>query len=224
MKIYSLIIAVILAMSFLNISFAKRYDLNLGLDLKLPSQKVLEAITISAPAAASTSYVITGTDGDSTGVATAITSGLTSPDVPRVLVVDCESNCGDVAAGNVIIVGTNIYNEAITDTLAFTENQDTPTTGVKAFKTVTSVTFPAEDSAYGATWGIGINDKLGIDKCIDYAGDVAWAHFGGAFETTHPTCVADADEVEKNVCDPNSAADGSSDVVFYFVQNFRCAP
>ena len=44
----------------------------------------------------------------------------------------------------------------------------------------------------------------------------------GVYEGTRPTCVADADEVEKNVCDPNTAANGSVDFTFYFIQNFRC--
>ena len=221
MKILVLIVSLLLAC---NLSFAARYDLNLGLNMKLPSQNLLEKITISSPAAASLSYVITSTEGDSTGVATAVTTGITNPDVPRLITVQCKASCGDVKAGNVIIVGTNIYNAAITDTLTFTANLASAVTSVKAFKTITSVTFPAEDANYTAQWSVGVSDAVGLDKCINFAGDIPWASFNGAFETTHPTCVADADEVEKNVCDPNSALDGSGNLEIYFIQNFRCAP
>ncbi len=208
---------------FSNVYAAKVYDRNFGRDLKLPTQKLLEKITISAPDVASTSYVIIATNGRVSATAVTLTTGFTQPDVPRALIITPAGTTADVKAGNVTITGTDIYGTSISENFAFLENATAATTGTKSFKTITSIAFPAEDSPYGAQWTIGITDKLGLDKCIDVAGDVAWASFGGAFETTHPTCVADVDEVEKNVCDLNSASNASSDAIIYFIQNFRCA-
>jgi len=221
MKIIHIILAFVAFAFVSNYSIAKVYDRNMGRDLKLPAQKMLEYQRVSAPAAASTAYILTANDGDDSGAAATVSTFTAQPDVPRVLVVTPGGTTADVAAGNVVITGTNIHGEAITDTLAFLANASTATTGTKAFKTVSSIVFPAEDSPYGATWTVGITDKLGLKHCLAQAGDVIQTVFNGTREATQATCNADVDEVEKNYCDPNSAADGSN-VDFYFVQNYRC--
>ena len=68
-----------------------------------------------------------------------ITTGLNAPAVPRGLSI--VSNKGN-GAGNVVIEGTNINNDVITETLAL--NGTTTRDGDKAFKTVTKVTLPAQ--------------------------------------------------------------------------------
>lgn len=88
------------------------------------------------PAAASGDAIKTITLG---AAAQTITTGITNPDYPRALAVD-----GNVAgiAGNVVIAGTNYAGEAITDTIALDGTTSKP--GTKAFKTVTSITVPAQ--------------------------------------------------------------------------------
>ncbi len=88
------------------------------------------------PAAAAGDAIKTITLG---AAAQAITTGITNPDYPRALAVD-----GNVAgiAGNVVIAGTNYAGEAITDTIALDGTTSKP--GTKAFKTVTSITVPAQ--------------------------------------------------------------------------------
>jgi hypothetical protein len=117
--------------------------------------------------------------------------------VPRNITVTPGGTTADVAAGNITVTGTNFYNEVITEDIAILANASTIVSGAKAFKTVTSVVFPIQDGA-GATYTIGVGDVLGLKNCLDSAGDVAWAVFNNAYEGTRPTCVADADEVEKN--------------------------
>ena len=198
------------------------YSRNWGRDLKLPSQHLLERTTVTDAVATNTTYVLSANAGDTTGAGATVTAAsITDPDVPRVLTVTPGGTTADVAAGNVVITGTNCKGETVTDTLAFEANASSATTGVVAFKTITSIAFPAEDADYDATWSVGITDKLGICKCLADAGDVAWASADGTYEGTRPTCTADVDEVEKNVCDPNTACDGSKDFKFYFIQNFR---
>jgi hypothetical protein len=67
------------------------------------------------------------------------TTGITNPDVPRVVTV--KGNLSGIA-GDVNIVGTNIANAAITEVIAL--NGATEVIGTKAFKTVTEVDLPGE--------------------------------------------------------------------------------
>jgi hypothetical protein len=67
-----------------------------------------------------------------------VTSAITNPDVPRTVTV--KGNVSGIA-GNVVITGTNINDEAITDTIAL--NGASEVEGVKAFKTVTLIALPA---------------------------------------------------------------------------------
>ena len=219
------LINILIILSFVfcvNNVFAKIYDRNQGRDIKLPSQHVLESITIADAAAAATANVLNDNDGDTDGSGATVSTFLVAQDVPRALQITPVSTTADVKAGNVTVTGTNVFGETITEAFAFLDNASTATTGTKAFKTVTSISFPAEDSPYTAQWDVGFTDKLGLDHCMDYAGDLAWATADGTYEGTRPTCTADADEVEKNVCDPNTAANGAVDFTFYFIQNYRC--
>jgi hypothetical protein len=88
------------------------------------------------PAAATSDAIKTITLG---AAAQTITTGITNPDYPRALAVD--GNAADIA-GNVVIAGTNYAGEAITDTIALDGTTSKP--GTKAFKTVTSITVPAQ--------------------------------------------------------------------------------
>ena len=71
-----------------------------------------------------------------------VSSGITSPDVPRNVTV--KGNIAGVA-GNVVVSGTNIEGTAITDTIAL--NANTEVEGAKAFKTVTNINLPAQTHA-----------------------------------------------------------------------------
>lgn len=66
-----------------------------------------------------------------------VTTGLTNPDVPRNVTI--KGNVSGIT-GNVVVTGTNVNGDTITDTIAL--NGTTEVAGVKAFKTVTSVALP----------------------------------------------------------------------------------
>jgi len=74
-----------------------------------------------------------------------ILSGFSAPDVPRVASVK-----GSVSgiAGNVTVIGTNIQDELISDTIAL--SGASAVAGVKAFKTVVEVDVPVETHAHTA--------------------------------------------------------------------------
>jgi len=195
-------------------------------DLKPATQVMLERQDFGTPVAASTAYVKATFAGNSTTTAVTLSSFLAQPDVPRNLVITPGSTTADVAACDVVVNGTNFFGAAISETFSFAENASSATTGSKAFKTVTSVVFPAncEDSPYTATWSIGIGEKIGLKRCMANAGDWVWSQVGGVYETTRATMAADTNEVEKNTADFNGTMDGSARFLGFFIQNFACLP
>lgn len=68
-----------------------------------------------------------------------VATAITNPDVPRTVTV--KGNVSGIT-GNVVITGTDIGDNAITDTIAL--NGTVEVEGVKAFKTVTNIHFPAQ--------------------------------------------------------------------------------
>lgn len=174
--------------------------------------RILSATYTAAAAAAADSVLEAVTD---TGEQVVITEDITNPDVPRCVSATAGGTAGDIKAIQVIVAGTNIWGQAITETLpAFTVNTAGIVQGSKAFATVTSITIPAHDGL-GATTAVGVNDKLGLPVCLTRNTVVA-AYLGGVKEGTAPTVTVDADEVEKNTADLNSALDASDVIIDYY--------
>jgi len=195
-------------------------------DVKLPTQGVVEQQSFTDLLAASTTRVLSGHAGATSAAAATITSFAAQPDSPRNLVVTPGGTTTDIEACVITISGTNIFDKAISETFTFTADQNTAVTGSKAFKTVTSVTFPAscESGGFAATWSVGIGEKIGLKRCMAEAGAWIQSSVGGAYESTRATVVADADEVEKNTADFNGTMNGSNDFKAYFIQNYGCFP
>lgn len=194
-------------------------------DLKLPTQQMVEKETITNPAAASTDTALNDHAGATSAAVATASTFLAQPDVPRNVVITPGGTTGDVESCNVTVSGTNVAGKAITDVLAFAANASTATVGVKAFKTVSSVSWAAncESGSFGATWDMGYGEKLGLSKCLAAAGHVLFSTVSGVYESTRATVVADADEKEKNTADFNGTMDGSADFEIFFFQNFSAA-
>jgi hypothetical protein len=137
----------------------------------------------------------------------------TQPDVARIVSIT-GTKAGGSLTGNVVITGTNIRGEVITDTIAINTN-DSEVFGVKAFKTITNIRVPVRVTS-ADTVKIGVGDALGLDRCME-GDEVIYATFGGVYETTRPTVVADDNEVEKNTVNPNGTLNGSADLVVGFI-------
>jgi hypothetical protein len=91
-----------------------------------------------------------------------VTTGITNPAVCRNVTATAGGTAADIKAIQVVVAGTNIWGQAITETLpAFTVDTPGTVTGSKAFATVTSITIPAHDGT-GATTAIGTGAKLGL--------------------------------------------------------------
>lgn len=148
-------------------------------------------------------------------VVTNVTTFTAQPDFARKIIVTPGGTTADVPTGDVVITGTNIRGETITDTLTFAANDTGAQTSLKAFKTVTNVLFPVQDGA-SATYGIGVTDAMGLDRCMAESA-VIDAYLDGTRETTAATVTAHATDVSKNTVDPNTALDASKDLVVIFV-------
>lgn len=118
------------------------------------------ATDLQRPAVATVAAVHAAITG-SASVTTVVTTGFTNPDVPRNLAITPAGTTADVAAMSITVTGTNVEGKVITEDFAFAANASTATVGNKAFKTVTSVSIPAQDGA-GATFSIDTGSKLGI--------------------------------------------------------------
>jgi len=143
-----------------------------------------------------------------------ITTGLTNPDVPRVVSATAGGTAADIKAIQVIVEGTNDDGVVITETLpVFTVNSAGTVTGLKAFKTVTKITIPAHDGT-GATTSVGSGAALGMPYALSKDTIVA-AFLNGVYETTRPT-VKVSTAVENTTVSLNSALDGNAVQVDFY--------
>lgn len=214
-----------LILSLLIPSIAHAYVAPQYRDIKLATQAMLERQNINDAAVGADDGIENDHAGPTSAAALTISSGFDAqPDVARNIRITPTGTTTDVESCVITVSGTNIKGASISETFTFAANASTVVAGAKAFKTVSSVAFPAdcESGGFAATWDIGWGDALGLKNCLDSAGDVAWAVFDNAYESTRPTCVADADEVEKNTCDINGTLNDAKDIKLYYVQNFRC--
>ena len=195
-------------------------------DVKLPTQQMIEKFSITNPAAAGTTQILNASNGPTSAAAANVTTFVAQPDVPRNLVITPGGTTADVAACTVTVTGTNYFGTTITEDFVFAENASSATTGAKAFKTVSKIAFPAncEDSPWSATWDVGYGEKLGLNRCMDYAGHFVFSTVAGSYESTRATVAADATHVESNTADFNGTMNGSNDFEAFFIQNFRCFP
>lgn len=141
------------------------------------------------------------------------------PDFARLISVTPGGVTDDVAAGNYVLTGKDIRGNAITETLVFEANATTKQVSTKAFKTVTSLLAPIQDGA-GATFSIGVEDALGLDRCMS-GNEVLLATVDGVRETTFPTVTYHATDISKNTVDPNTALNGAKDLAIVYITTER---
>lgn len=182
-------------------------------------------------AAANTTAVIAAT---ATVVAgRTLTSGnatITNPDVPRNLTITAGGTTNDIAAGNVTITGTNVEGKVISETFALADNQTGTVTGNKAFKTVTSVVFPAADGT-GATIAVGYGSKLGLNhrlvpdrSTIVVVQDTAVDGSAPTIQAAPSASAIDNEEVESNTVTPSTLPDGTTFLtIFYWYHKVQVA-
>jgi hypothetical protein len=148
-----------------------------------------------------------------------VTTAITNPPTARNVSATAGGTATDIKAIQVVVNGTNIHGDAISETLpAFTVDTAGTVYGSKAFATVTSVVIPAHDGT-GATTAIGLgattNAKLGLPVRLD-RDTIVNVYLNGVRESTRPTVAFSSTAVESNTIVLSSAVNGTAVVVDYY--------
>lgn len=146
------------------------------------------------------------------GETTTVTEDITDPDVYRVVTV--KGNQASIA-GNVVVTGTDWAGNTITDTIALDEANSV--SGVKAFKTVTSILLPARTSA-GDTVSLGCADVFGLTRPVAASADVIYVGIAAnaVDASTFSYEAASAVDTTNNTVTPTSTITASDDVTIDF--------
>lgn len=115
---------------------------------------------LKRPAAAGAAALLAASSLTTSGTTT-LTPTTTAPDVPRNITITLGGTTASIGAGTATVTGTNVEGKVITEDYTVVAATGGLLTGNKAFRTVTSVSFPATSGA-GATASIGYGSKLGI--------------------------------------------------------------
>jgi hypothetical protein len=91
---------------------------------------------------------------------TGVIAGITQPDFARALSIKGNASM----TGNVVIHGTDIQGNVISDTIAL--NNSSEVLGVKAFATVTSIDYPAETNSGTDTISVGRSNRIGLPCAV----------------------------------------------------------
>lgn len=151
-----------------------------------------------------------------------VTTGLTNPDVPRVLAVTIGGT--GFSSDSIVINGVNVEGKTISDTIAYTTTGQVA--GTKVFKRVTSVVLPSTLGA-SATVTVDTTNEIGLNhRCVPNKTAIVAVYdtainVGAA--ATHPTVDSnpsasnvDNQFVEKNWVTPASAPDGTKFYYFFY--------
>lgn len=138
------------------------------------------------------------------------------PDVPRNITVTQTAVGAEDTNGTVVIVGTDIAGNAITETLI--PNAGATVAGAKAFKTVTSVT--------GAGWAIGegndtitvgVGSLIGLPMQLTADALVFAGVLNGTREATLPVLTKSASVLDLNTVDFTTAWGGTPATVYVMI-------
>ena len=129
------------------------------------------------------------------------------PCARNVTVTVAATTAGHVKAAAIVVTGTNIADEEISE--SFTPTADTPATlvGAIAFKTITSVEVPAQDGA-SVTVDVGFGQLIGLPYKLDKKRVLLTLNDGVV--DTAPALTISTDYIEENTVDFNGSLDGSA--------------
>jgi len=203
--------------------------MNQGIDRNVEQNIMTDAVQVVADRAfpahlqwSATEAVVASTTGihaavtASNSAATVVTTDFTQPACAKNVTATAGGTAADIKAVQVIVEGTNMNDEVISETLpVFTENTAGSVTGSKAFKTVTKMTIPAMDGA-AATVALGFGEKLGLPFKIAHD-TVLKSYRNNTLEGTAATVTVSSTALESNTIDLNSALNGSVVDVYLLV-------
>lgn len=177
-------------------------------------------------ASASATAVMAATAG-ATSVVT-VTSGLTDPDVPRNLTVTPGGTTADIRDSIVRVNGTNVEGKPISEDFRFADQATGAVTGVKAFRTITSVVIGQQGSV-NPTFSVGTGNKIGLNHRLFKNNTTvkvytSTAAYGALTLQNAPTVVSNEQNIENNTCQPATTPNGSLIFnIFYYFDDWSLA-
>ncbi len=178
-------------------------------------------------AAGSNTAVLAATN--ASGSAQTVTSGITNPDVPRALSVTIGGTAAGVQSSSIVVTGTNVEGKVITESFITTIGTTGTINGTKAFKTVTSVSIPAQVGS-GATVAVGTRNVLGVYHRLFNQNTTVKVYsastvYGALTMQAPPAVVANDRDIEKNTVAPATTPDGTKILIIcYAFDNWALAP
>ncbi len=164
--------------------------------LKSPSEQNITAV-LPSTALASESQEITG--------------NITNPDLARNIRI--KGNAAEIS-GDVIITGTNIADEVITETITLNGTKEVQ--GNKAFKTVSKINLPPEIHEGTDSVSVGTANKLGLPYLLEL-NTILSVYRNKILEDKVPTVAVSSENIENNTVLLNSALNGSQIDMFLIV-------
>lgn len=178
-------------------------------------------------ATASTTAVMAATNAATSPVT--VTSGLTNPDVPRNLTVTGGGTTAQILDSLVTVNGYNIEGKPISEAFRFAATTGGTITGVKAFKTITSVVI-GQQGGVAPTFAVGTGNKLGVNHNLFnqqttvkvYTQSAAY----GAYSLQNaPVVIANEQNIENNTVTPATTPNGSLIYsIYYTFDNWSLSP
>lgn len=172
---------------------------------------------IPAPATVDADGIVDGAEATTGAEAEplVITTFLAQPDVARnITVTVAATTAGDVAAGNIVVTGTDLSGAAISENFVITADTPATVTGSLAFKSVTSITVPVQDGA-SVTVDAGWGKKFGLPYKLPTNSLILLKLFDGS--TDSGTVTASASSLAENVLALNGTPDGVKNVDLHII-------
>jgi hypothetical protein len=167
--------------------------------------------SLGSPALGTTTAVLAAT---ASAAGSTVTAGITQPDTCRNITATSGGTGANVTAVSVVINGTDIFGQSISETLpAFTAGATGTVTGSKAFATVTSIQIPTVGAS--TTVAVGLGAKLGLPH-VGNTDTVLNAYLNKVRESTRPTVAFDGTNPCNNTVTLNSALNGNEVLVDYY--------
>lgn len=175
-------------------------------------------LTHKKVAAASTTGVLAAT---ATSLSSqTITTGITNPDVPRVLSITLGGTSSHIGDGKVVITGVNSEGKVITANFKVTASTTGTVNGVRAFARVTSIQIDPM-LGVGATVAVGYLNILGIKHRLFPQNTTVKVYtnttaYGALNLQAAPTVVADNTYLELNTVLPATVPDGTLNFIICY--------
>lgn len=165
--------------------------------------------------AGSTASVIAATTGSLTADTT-VTSGITQPDVPRVLKLTVTT--ATTSPGTVTVTGLNVEGKTITENFIVAQGTTGDVNGTMAFASVSSMFIP-KNMGTTTTYSVGTLNLLGINHRLFKNNTTvkvysATTAYGALTLQAAPTVVANGATIELNTVSPATTPDATT---FYVI-------